>query len=77
MKFGIIKFISLFLSSNFFVQKLAGLPKILYLCKVVAQNRLRGQRIKTGITAPAAKLNAARRPIKRRPPPNLAAGGVI
>lgn len=30
MKFGIIKFISLFLSSNFFVQKLARLPKILY-----------------------------------------------
>ena len=29
MKFGIIKFISLFLSSNFFVQKLARLPKML------------------------------------------------
>ena len=77
MKFGIIKFISLFLSSNFFVQKLARLPKILYLCKVVTQNRLRDQRIKIRITAPAAKLNAARRQIKRRPPPNLAAGGVI
>jgi len=63
--------------SYFCNQKLARLPEMLYLCKVVTLSRLRDQRKEKGITAPAVRLNTARRQIKRRPPLDLTAGAVL